>query len=141
MGLDCYIMKGNRDEMFKDERLKDCSLTGGLFFSGQGNGSFRGGCYETFVASLVGEQEGFWHLDEDEVIPTDELERYADALDEYIEQNLAELPDDEKFEWQSTYDGHSMGGPVYDYIVKEIKDLALMFRVAAEHKCVMETWW
>ena len=34
-----------------------------------------------------------------------------------------------------------MGGPVYDYIVKEIKDLALMFRVAAEHKCVMETWW
>ena len=41
MGLDCYIVKGNREEMFKDERLKDCSLTGGLFFGGQGNGSFR----------------------------------------------------------------------------------------------------
>tara|TARA_A100001037_G_C15152405_1_gene640319 strand:+ start:6667 stop:7092 length:426 start_codon:yes stop_codon:yes gene_type:complete len=141
MGLDCYIMKGNRDEMFKDERLKDCSLTGGLFFSGQGNGSFRGGCYESFVASLIGEREGIWHLDEDEVIPSDELERYADALDEYIEQNLAELPDDEKIEWQKFCNVYPEGGPIFDYTVKEIKDLALMFRVAAEHKCVMETWW
>ena len=140
MGLDCYIMKGNRDDMFKDERLENCTLTGGMG-SGHGNGSFRGKCYETFVASLIGERDGIWHIDEDDFIPSDELERYADALDEYIEQNLVELPDDEKFEWQSTYDGYSMGGPIYDYTVKEIKDLALMFRVAAEHKCVMESWW
>ena len=140
MGLDCYIMKGNRDETFKDERLENCTLVGGMA-SGHGNGSFRGGCYESFVASLIGEREGIWHINEDESIPSDELERYADALDEYIEQNLAELPDDEKFEWESTYNGYSAGGPVYDYRVKEIKDLALMFRVAAENKCVMETWW
>ena len=140
MGLDCYIVKGNRDEVFKDERLENCTLVGGTF-SGHGNGSFRGKCYESFVASLVGEQDGFWHLDEDETIPSDELERYADALDEYIEQNLSELPDDEKVEWQKFYAGHPDGGPIYDYRVKEIKDLALMFRVAAEHKCVMEAWW
>ena len=140
MGLDCYIMKGNRDETFKDERLENCTLVGGMM-SGHGNGSFRGGCYESFVASLIGEREGIWHINEDDVIPSDELERYANALDEYIEQNLAELPDDEKFEWESTYNGYSAGGPVYDYRVKEIKDLALMFRVAAENKCVMETWW
>ena len=140
MGLDCYIMKGNRDDMFKDERLENCTLTGGMG-SGHGNGSFRGGCYESFVASLVGERDGIWHLDEDDVIPSDELERYANALDEYIEQNLLELPDDEKFEWESTFNGYSTGGPIYDYRVKEIKDLALMFRVAAENKCVMETWW
>ena len=36
------------------------------------------------------------HLNEDDVIPSDELERYANALDEYIEQDLSELPDDEK---------------------------------------------
>tara|TARA_X000000368_G_scaffold289012_1_gene229584 strand:+ start:369 stop:791 length:423 start_codon:yes stop_codon:yes gene_type:complete len=140
MGLDCYIMKGNRDETFKDERLENCTLVGGMM-SGHGNGSFRGGCYESFVASLIGEREGIWHINEDDVIPSDELERYANALDEYIEQNLAELPDDEKFEWESTYNGYSAGGPVYDYRVKEIKDLALMFRVAAENKCVMEAWW
>ena len=140
MGLDCYIMKGNRDETFKDERLENCTLVGGMM-SGHGNGSFRGGCYESFVASLIGEREGIWHINEDDVIPSDELERYANALDEYIEQNLAELPDDEKFEWESTYNGYSAGGPVYDYRVKEIKDLALMFRVAAENKCVMESWW
>ena len=140
MGLDCYIMKGNRDETFKDERLENCTLVGGMM-SGHGNGSFRGGCYESFVASLIGEREGIWHINEDDVIPSDELERYANALDEYIEQNLGELPDDEKFEWESTYNGYSAGGPVYDYRVKEIKDLALMFRVAAENKCVMEAWW
>tara|TARA_Y200000002_G_scaffold249894_1_gene207010 strand:+ start:158 stop:559 length:402 start_codon:yes stop_codon:yes gene_type:complete len=133
-------MKGNRDETFKDERLENCTLVGGMM-SGHGNGSFRGGCYESFVASLIGEREGIWHINEDDVIPSDELERYANALDEYIEQNLAELPDDEKFEWESTYNGYSAGGPVYDYRVKEIKDLALMFRVAAENKCVMEAWW
>ena len=140
MGLDCYIVKGNRDEVFQDERLENCTLTGSMF-SGHGNGSFRGKCYETFVASLIGERDGIWHIDEDDFIPSDELERYANALDEYIEQNLVELPDDEKFEWESTYDGYSTGGPIYDYTVKEIKDLALMFRVAAEHKCVMESWW
>jgi hypothetical protein len=140
MGLDCYIVKGNRDEEFKDERLENCTLTGGMG-SGHGNGSFRGKCYESFVASLVGEQEGFWHINEDDCIPSDELERYANALDEYIEQNLLGLPDDERFEWESTYNGYSTGGPIYDYRVKEIKDLALMFRVAAEHKCVMEAWW
>lgn len=140
MGLDCYIVKGNRDEVFKDERLENCTLVGGMA-SGHGNGSFRGGCYESFVASLIGEREGIWHINENDFIPSDELERYADALDEYIEQNLSELPEDEIFEWESTYDGYSTGGPVYDYRVKEIKDLALMFRVAAEHKCVMEAWW
>ena len=140
MGLDCYIVKGNRDEVFKDERLENCTLVGGMA-SGHGNGSFRGGCYESFVASLMGERDGIWHLDEDDVIPSDELERYANALDEYIEQNLLELPDDEKFEWESTFNGYSTGGPIYDYRVKEIKDLALMFRVAAENKCVMESWW
>ena len=140
MGLDCYIMKGNRDETFKDERLENCTLVGGMM-SGHGNGSFRGGCYESFVASLIGEGEGIWHINEDDFIPSDELERYANALDEYIEQNLAELPDDEKFEWERTYDGYSTGGPIYDYRVQELKDLALMFRVAAENKCVMETWW
>ena len=140
MGLDCYIVKGNRDEVFKDERLENCTLVGGMA-SGHGNGSFRGGCYESFVASLIGEREGIWHINENDFIPSDELERYADALDEYIEQNLSELPEDEIFEWESTYDGYSTGGPVYDYRVKEIKDLALMFRVAAEHNCVMESWW
>ena len=140
MGLDCYIVKGNCDEVFKDERLENCTLVGGMA-SGHGNGSFRGGCYESFVASLIGEPEGIWHINENEFIPSDELERYANALDEYIEQNLSELPDDEKFEWESTYNGYSKGGPVYDYRVKEIKDLAVMFRVAAENKCVMESWW
>ena len=139
MGLDCYIVKGNRDEVFQDERLEDLTLVGGLF-SGQGNGSFRGKCYESFVASLIGEGEGIWHIEEDEAISSDELERYANALDEYIEQNLAELPDDEKLEWERfTKDGYSTG--VHEYRVKEIKDLATMFRVAAEHKCVMESWW
>ena len=140
MGLDCYIMKGNRDETFKDERLENCTLVGGMA-SGHGNGSFRGGCYESFVASLIGERDGIWHIDGDDVIPSDELERYADALDEYIEQNLSELPDDEKMEWQKFCNGYPAGGPIYEYRVKELKDLALMFRVAAEHKCVMETWW
>ena len=140
MGLDCYIMKCKRDETFKDERLENCTLVGGMF-SGHGNGSFRGGCYESFVASLIGEHDGIWHIDEDDVIPSDELERYANALDEYIEQNLSELPDDEKMEWQKFCNGYPEGGPIYEYRVKELKDLALMFRVAAENKCVMETWW
>ena len=30
MGLDCYIVKGNRDEVFKDERLENCTLVGGM---------------------------------------------------------------------------------------------------------------
>ena len=48
MGLDCYIMKGNRDETFQDEHLENCTLVGGML-SGRSNGSFRSGCYESFL--------------------------------------------------------------------------------------------
>ena len=136
MGLDCYIVKGNRDEVFKDERLEDLNLVGGLF-SGHGNGSFRGKCYEEFVAHLTASSPGFWHLDEDEVIQTDELRIYGILLREYLEdKGLNDLPDDHSFEWSKL---SSRG--TYEYRVKEIKDLATLFEVAAEHKCVMETWW
>ena len=33
MGLDCYIVKGNRDEVFQDERLENCTLTGSMSVS------------------------------------------------------------------------------------------------------------
>ena len=136
MGLDCYIVKGNRDEVFKDERLEDLTLTGGLF-SGHGNGSFRGKCYEEFVAYLTASSPGFWHLDEDEVIQSDELRVYGLLLREYLEdKGLNDLPDDHIHEWRR---------PLYDefteYRVKELKDLATLFEVAAEHNCVMEAWW
>lgn len=136
MGLDCYVMKGNRDEVFKDDRLDNLTLVGGLF-SGHGNGSFRGGCYEEFVAHLVCASPGFWHLEKDEVIQTDELRIYGYLLREYLEDNgLNDLPDDHRFEWSLP---SSRG--TYDYRVKEIKDLATLFEVAAEHNCVMESWW
>ena len=136
MGLDCYIVKGNRDEVFKDERLEDLNLVGGLF-SGHGNGSFRGKCYEEFVAHLTASSPGFWHLDEDEVIQTDELRIYGYLLREYLEDTgLNNMPDDHRFEWCTP---SSM--LTYDYTVKEIKDLATLFEVAAENKCVMEAWW
>ena len=135
MGLDCYVVKGNRDEVFKDERLEDLNLTGGLF-SGHGNGSFRGGCYEEFVAHLTASSPGFWHLDEDEVIQTDELRVYGSLLREYLEDTgLNNMPDYHRFEWSAP---RSL---TYDYTVKEIKDLATLFEVAAENKCVMEAWW
>ena len=136
MGLDCYIVKGNRDEVFKDERLEDLDLVGGLF-SGHGNGSFRGGCYEEFVAHLTASSPGFWHLDEDEVIQTDELRIYGVLLREYLEdKGLNNMPDYHEFKWSTP--GSML---TYDYTVKEIKDLATLFEVAAENKCVMEAWW
>ena len=135
MGLDCYVVKGNRDEVFKDERLEDLNLVGGLF-SGHGNGSFRGKCYEEFVAHLTASSPGFWHLDEDEVIQTDELRIYGILLREYLEDTgLNNMPDYHRFEWSAP---RSL---TYDYTVKEIKDLATLFEVAAENKCVMEAWW
>ena len=91
MGLDCYIVKGNRDEVFKDERLEDLNLVGGLF-SGHGNGSFRGKCYEEFVAHLTASSPGFWHLNDDEVIQSDELRVYGLLLREYLEdKGLSDL--------------------------------------------------
>ena len=135
MGLDCYVVKGNRDEVFKDERLENLNLVGGLF-SGHGNGSFRGKCYEEFVAHLTASSPGFWHLDEDEVIQTDELRIYGILLREYLEDTgLNNMPDYHRFEWSAP---RSL---TYDYTVKEIKDLATLFEVAAENKCVMEAWW
>ena len=72
-----------------------------------------------------------------EVIQTDELRIYGILLREYLEdKGLNDLPDDHRFEWSKL---SSRG--IYDYSVKEIKDLATLFEVAAENKCVMEAWW
>ena len=70
-------------------------------------------------------------------IQSDELHVYGLLLREYLEdKGLNDLPDDHKFEWSLP---SSRG--VYEYKVKEIKDLATLFEVAAENKCVMEAWW
>ena len=62
---------------------------------------------------------------------------YGLLLREYLEdKGLNDLPDDHKFEWSLP---SSRG--IYEYKVKEIKDLATLFEVAAENKCVMEAWW
>ena len=136
MGLDCYIMKGNREEVFKDERLEDLTLTGGLF-SGYGNGSFRGRCYEEFMAHLTASSPGFWHLEKDEVIQTDELRIYGILLREYIkDKGLEDLPDDHIHRWKTP-----LHDEFTDFRVKELKDLATLFEVAAENNCVMESWW
>lgn len=139
MGLDCFILHANdKDKEFKDKRLENASLCGGMF-SGHGNGSFRGGVYENFVTWLMELNdpdcvEHTWHIEPGEHIQSDTLELYGKLIRNYLEILHEDNPSlqAEDVVLEAEYGG---------YYVRELEDLALVFEVAAENKCIMEAWW
>tara|TARA_R110000782_G_scaffold135613_1_gene227980 strand:- start:503 stop:919 length:417 start_codon:yes stop_codon:yes gene_type:complete len=138
MGLDCYIKHANEDKLFKSKRLENLGLCGAMF-SGHGNGSFRGKVYEDFITWLMELNDPdcvghTWHIEPGEHIQSDTLQLYGKLIQDYLEVLREENPslqaDDVVLE--AEFDG---------YYIRELEDLALLFEIAAENKCIMETWW
>ena len=148
MGLDCYIVHGNdHDKAFThedDERIKDVSLCGGMLSGGGSDGSFRGKAYEPLVDDLMQHEGGIWHKSEDDdpdYVTSDELKEQAEALEEFIQEAIAEMeaPPSETYDDDTiiytTRDGF------LEYTYGEVKDLATLLGVAGKRGAVMHVWW
>ena len=95
--------------------------------------------YEKFVTWLMEMHdpdcvEHTWHIEPEEHIQSDTLELYGKLIRNYLEILHEDNPSlqTEDVVLEAEYGGYRMG---------ELEDLALVFEVAAENKCIMESWW
>jgi len=154
MGLDCYIVHGNdRDKAFTykdDERLRNIFLCGGMLSGDGSDGSFRGKVYEPLIDDLMSMSDenfhgcGIWHKSDDDDPPyvtSDELKAQAKALEEFIQEAIAEMeaPPSETYDDDTIIYTTRDGSLEYTY--GEVKDLATLLGVAGKRGAVMHVWW
>jgi hypothetical protein len=119
MGLDSYFILNNG--IATDLEWPEVKLCGGML-SGHGDGSFRGKVYDRIFVEITAKS-----LYEEEA-NNDWVFEAAQDLEIWEDRNT-HLPDDYivDLEWETT--------------AREVRDLARMFRFAAEAGCSYHGWW
>lgn len=115
MRLDCYFIRRDAEDVKFPE---DINLCGGMFSGNGSDGSFCGKVYDEVFETLTGHSL-YSDMDENTV------SYLAGIFSQEIEEMYGDLPDD-----------HVVDGQ-YENTVRELQDLARLFKSAAENNCIM----